>query len=144
MADINASNVRYAVAATTPRATPPSGGRRFRDGLGGGARALLAGVEGAAAFVPGAALATAAIRAPQGGSVGAVSAGLGEGAEAPGASPSATLPPLGDNLRLQVDQSLHYLQLQEQISSENRRFSALSNVMKARHDTAKSAINNIK
>lgn len=38
----------------------------------------------------------------------------------------------------------HYLLLQERISAENRRFTALSNVLKARHDTAKAAVNNIR
>ena len=37
-----------------------------------------------------------------------------------------------------------YLQLQEQISAENRQFSTLSNVLKARHDTVKNAIGNIR
>lgn len=40
--------------------------------------------------------------------------------------------------------NLFYLQLQEELSKENRRFTALSNVLRARHDTAKNAINNIK
>lgn len=40
--------------------------------------------------------------------------------------------------------NLYYLQLQEQISAENRSYSALSNVLKARHDTVKNAIGNIR
>jgi hypothetical protein len=40
--------------------------------------------------------------------------------------------------------NLYYLEIQEEMSRENRRFSALSNVMKARHETAKSAIGNIR
>lgn len=39
--------------------------------------------------------------------------------------------------------NLHYLQLQEGLQRESREFTALSNVMKVRHDTAKSAIQNI-
>ncbi len=40
--------------------------------------------------------------------------------------------------------NLYYLQLQEEISAENRSYSALSNVLKARHDTVKNAIGNIR
>ena len=47
-------------------------------------------------------------------------------------------------MRQSVDQNLMYLQLQEQMSAENRRYTALSNVMKARHETAKASINNIR
>ena len=37
-----------------------------------------------------------------------------------------------------------YLELQERISAESRAYSALSNVLKARHDTVKNAIGNIR
>jgi len=40
--------------------------------------------------------------------------------------------------------NLYYLQLQEQLSAENRAYSAMSNVLKARHDTIKNAIGNIR
>jgi hypothetical protein len=134
--------ITYTAVHTAPRVTPPPGHRRFREALGGGAQALLAGVEGAAAFVPGAPLATAAVRRPSGG-IGVPGAGPLASPEAP-AGPTGAVPSLVDGLQGQADQSLRFLQLQEQISAENRRFSALSNVLKARHDTAKSAINNIK
>jgi len=39
--------------------------------------------------------------------------------------------------------NLQYLELQTAIQEDNRRFSTMSNLMKARHDTAKSAINNM-
>ena len=39
--------------------------------------------------------------------------------------------------------NMQYLQLQNQLQADNRNFSTLSNLMKARHDTAKSAINNM-
>lgn len=40
--------------------------------------------------------------------------------------------------------NLEYLALQESMQSENRRFTTMSNLMKARHDTSKSAIGNIR
>jgi len=43
-----------------------------------------------------------------------------------------------------VAQSAQYLQLQDQMQRESRQYSAVSNVMKVRHDSAKAAINNIR
>ena len=39
--------------------------------------------------------------------------------------------------------NLQYLQLQENMQRESREFTALSNVMRVKHDSAKSAIGNI-
>ena len=40
--------------------------------------------------------------------------------------------------------NMQYLQLQQEAQEQNRRFKTLSNLMKVRHDTAKSAINNMR
>ena len=40
--------------------------------------------------------------------------------------------------------NIQYLDLQKQMQDENRQFSMISNIMKTKHDTAKSAINNIR
>ena len=40
--------------------------------------------------------------------------------------------------------NLQYLSLQQQMQTEKRKFTALSNIMKTRHDTAKNAISNIR
>jgi hypothetical protein len=45
---------------------------------------------------------------------------------------------------MQMSFSLQYLQLQEKMQAENRQFSTISNVMKTKHDTAKSTINNVR
>jgi len=42
------------------------------------------------------------------------------------------------------DMNLEMLALQEQVQQENRRFTTASNVLKARHDTVRSAIGNIR
>lgn len=39
--------------------------------------------------------------------------------------------------------NLEYFELQQSMQSDNRRFTTVSNLMKARHDTAKTAINNM-
>jgi hypothetical protein len=43
-----------------------------------------------------------------------------------------------------ADQNMQFLQLQQQMQAENVRYSALSNALKARHETAKNSINNIR
>lgn len=40
--------------------------------------------------------------------------------------------------------SIQYLAIQQKIQQENREFNLLSNVMKARHEAAKNAINNLR
>jgi hypothetical protein len=40
--------------------------------------------------------------------------------------------------------NLQYLDLQQDMQNENRQFTLVSNIMKTKHDTAKSAINNIR
>ena len=40
--------------------------------------------------------------------------------------------------------NLQYLQLQQEMQGENRKFTTLSNIMKTKHDTAKATINNIR
>jgi len=40
--------------------------------------------------------------------------------------------------------NLQYLQLQQQMSQENRAYSTVSNIMKTKHDTVKNSINNIR
>jgi hypothetical protein len=42
------------------------------------------------------------------------------------------------------EMNLYYLQIQEQVNEQNRSFSTLSNVLKAEHDTVKTAIGNIR
>ena len=40
--------------------------------------------------------------------------------------------------------NLQYLQLQQQMQSDNRQFTLISNIMKTKHDSAKNAINNVR
>ena len=40
--------------------------------------------------------------------------------------------------------NLQYLQLQSQMQQENRAYTAVSNIMKTKHDTAKNSISNIR
>ena len=44
----------------------------------------------------------------------------------------------------QMSFNLQYLQLQSQMQHENRSFTAVSNIMKTKHDTVKNSISNIR
>jgi hypothetical protein len=44
----------------------------------------------------------------------------------------------------QMSFNLQYLQLQSQMQHENRAFTAISNIMKTKHDTVKNSISNIR
>lgn len=136
------------IAPTSESRTMPG---RFETALRGAAAGLVHGVadgvELAAPFVPGGtvlsgavrtgarALATAATGSAGDGGVGAAAAGLG--GEDDLLSATRALQQQSQTFNLQ------YLQLQEGMQRENREFTALSNVMKVKHDSARAAIQNI-
>jgi hypothetical protein len=114
------------VAPTSERRAEPG---RFQTALRGAASGLARGVaatvELAAPYVPGGTVLSAAVR-------GAVAGGPDD--------------VLGATRQLQQEAqtfNLQYLQLQESMQRESREFTALSNVMKVKHDSAKAAIQNI-
>lgn len=83
----------------------------------------------------------------------AVTSGLSAATGAAGGGSSATgavgATGTGDasieaSLQQSQDMNLYYLQIQEAVNAQNRTFSALSNVLKAEHDTVKTAIGNIR
>lgn len=140
---------------TRERQTEPSGSARFGEVLRAGGQVLLAGVQAAVSTIlPGGETLCAAVREGVSAATrtSTASTGTGQRPDAPG---SATSPSVGsgsgsegsNELWAMTQQSqefnLMYLQLQEELSRENRRFSALSNVLKSRHDTAQAVIANI-
>ncbi len=119
---------------------------------------VLRGAEAVASVLPGGPVVAAAVHAPQSLASGSLSSsptgvgaplvprtGAGSVASVAGATPT-----VGDGSGVEsvlADSqafNLYYLQLQEQMSAENRQFSTISNVLKARHDTVKNAIGNIR
>jgi hypothetical protein len=133
---------------TRARQTPPTGSERFGEILRVGGRALLTGAQAALRTIPGGEVLSAAIREGSAAAEnGAASVGgAGERAAAPGepsASGGDSNNDLWDMTRQSQEFNLMYLQLQEELSRENRRFSSLSNVLKTRHETARSVISNI-
>ncbi len=145
------------VAPTTERKTEPSRfGATLRAAAAGLASGVASTVELAAPYVPGGTVLSAAVRSAA--SAARVrAAGFGPdpgtsavGAAAAGAGAGTGTPSDGDVLAatraLQQESqtfNLQYLQLQESMQRESREFTALTNVMKVKHDSAKAAINNI-
>lgn len=137
-------------APTASRVTPPPG-RPFKQVMDAGARAVVNGAESAVRRLPGGPVLAAAFR-PGPGGAGVNSATSAEGPT--GTSSSALEGGSGgaggagggveDTLQQSADMNLYYLELQERISAESRQYTALSNVLKARHDTVKNAIGNIR
>jgi len=79
------------------------------------------------------------------GALGATGAALGAGA--PGGAGGAAGGEAGgleSSLQQSQEMNLYYLQIQETVNAQNRTFSTLSNVLKAEHDTVKTAIGNIR
>ncbi|MFO0678949.1 MAG: hypothetical protein U0169_20645 [Polyangiaceae bacterium] len=146
----------------TPSAPRPTPGRvTFGEVMRAQGASLARGATSAITLLPGSPLLSMAVR----GSTSAAVAGrsplpapgnFGGGAvapferraEGPGTgAPSGAMP--GDagvegSLQNAQEMNLYYLQVQEQVNAQNRTFSTLSNVLKAQHDTVKTAIGNIR
>ena len=60
------------------------------------------------------------------------------------ASSEALRQAIEDMTKMSQSFNIQYLDLQKQMQDENRRYTLVSNIMKTKHDTAKSAINNIR
>jgi hypothetical protein len=133
------------VAPTADRKTAPSSfGATLRAAAAGAAEGLSAAASLLAPLAPAGMVLAGAVR------------GVAQSV-APGARGTlATAPPAaggtgsGDSfeaarLLQQEGQSfnLRYLELQERLQRETREFTALSNVMKVRHDAARAAIQNV-
>jgi hypothetical protein len=144
------SNVNLGPTAARTTAPPV---RPFDQVMKASASAIVDGAESAVVRLPGGAILAAAMRTPPdaGGSVSspvgpssAHPALTGVGTGAPAAVTPGGAPSLEHVLHQNADQNLYFLGLQERISQENREFTAVSNVLKARHETVKNAIGNLR
>lgn len=143
---------------TAPRTTAlPT--RPFQSMMNAGAGAVLSGAEAAVTKLPGGAVLAAAIRPNPTASFPGLSAVPGAATppapqtpegypastpSAPGATPSTADPSMESLLSQDANQNLYYLGLQERMSSENRFYTAYSNVLRVRHDSMKNAIGNLR
>lgn len=127
----------------TTRPTP-----RFRDLLAGGVDLLMSGAE-VATHVAAAPILAATVHDARASAVAALAGRPGGQLPAAGTAagvPAAANEPAALSNMLQDGQlsNTQLLVLQQQIQQENQQFSTLSNVMRARHDTAKAAVSNIR
>jgi hypothetical protein len=166
MSTIDRSRMNVLVQQTNQRVTAPPAGRQFSEALARGGQAVVRAAIAVAQHIPGADVAAAALRgagtsadpgmpaspgAPL--SAGGGSGSTGAAAEGPssvgtnaaaGAAGVAGVGGEADLLTRGQEMSMRMLRLQEAMSEENRRYTALSNVMHARHEMSKNAINNIR
>ena len=160
-----------AVATTAPRVTPtPPRAGKFAEVL---SRTVVRSAETAMRALPGAPLMAVAVRGVGGpgpslgvplsgtgsavmrngsaegpvaigqmggGVMGAAGGGLGGASGAVGGEAAN----IESSLAQSQEMNLYFLQVQEAVNAQNRSFTALSNVLKAQHDTVKTAIGNIR
>jgi len=142
--------------ATAPRVTPAPA-RPFQQVMSAGSAAIVNGAEAAVSHLPGGSILAAAMRpasslgsftGPPGlsatGPTGTAAPSVGATGMGGSSGTGAGDPSMQQMMSQEADQNLYYLQVQEQISQESRGYSAISNVLKARHDTMKNAIGNIR
>jgi hypothetical protein len=138
------SDGRMEIDATRPRQTERPA-TPFRSVLAGGVSMLMRGAEVATHVVGGPILA-AAVRDARVGTAAAiggapVAGGIAAGAAVPGSGATGTVEAM-----LQDGQAsnMQLLALQQHIQQENQVFTTVSNVMRAKHDTAKAAVSNVR
>lgn len=164
----NDNSVSLNVSSTTVRQSPRTDfGTQMRNGIAAGAGTVGSAVGVAAPFVPGGAVVSAAVTGAAGGlAAGGAYGGSGQSGVATGpdgipfGGPGLNTPQGGSGAQGGTQQdlldktkgmqemmasfNLQYLQLQEKMQAENRSFTTVSNVMKTKHDTAKSSISNVR
>ena len=76
--------------------------------------------------------------------LGGIANGDAIGAAAGGSSQTELMNATKDMQETQMSFNLQYLQLQSQMQNENRSYTAISNIMKTKHDTVKNSISNVR
>jgi hypothetical protein len=148
---IDSSTASVNVATTRKNEGPSAnaGPSPFRAVLASGTNALLTGAEVATGVLGGPVLAAAVREAKADVVSGIAGAPGGAGGGAAGAAASALANPGTEMASMHAMQkesqvfNLQMLALQEKVSQENRTFTTISAVAKAKDDTARSLINKI-
>ena len=123
---------------STVHSVPGRFERALRGAAAGMAEGVAAGLDLAAPFVPGGNVLSAAVRTGSAAALGDGTAAASAGSDGDVLSATRALQQQSQSFNLQ------YLQLQEDMQRENRTFSAISNVLKSKHDSAQAAIQNIR
>jgi hypothetical protein len=145
--DSSTASVNVATARKNEGPEANSGPSPFRTILASGTSALLTGAEVATGVLGGPVLA-AAVREAKSDVVSGI-AGGGGGGGAAGAAASALANPGSEMSAMHAMQkesqvfNLQLLALQEKVGAENRTFTTISAVAKAKYDAARSVINKI-
>jgi hypothetical protein len=144
------TDARLEIDATRARQTERPAAA-FRSVLAGGVSLLMSGAEVATHVVGGPMLAAAVHDARAGAARALDGTGPIRGVAGPAALPvagAAAAYPEMANVDAMMEQgqlsNLQLLTLQQQVQQENQQFSTVSNVMRAKHDTAKAAVSNIR
>ena len=141
------SDGRMEIDATRSRQTERPA-TPFRSVLASGVSMLMRGAE-VATHVVGGPLLAAAVRDARVGVGAGTSTGIG-GAPVGGIGTSPTVPGAGGPGTVEAMMSdgqasnMQLLALQQHIQQENQVFTTVSNVMRAKHDTAKAAVSNVR
>lgn len=120
------------VVHTRPRQTALPASRRFASELKHNVAEGVGSLLRVGGTIMGAALPRPSSSTTRGGEGSTAGSFLGVGDAGTAAGSSA------------MDQSMELLALQQQIQMENQRYTTLSNVLKARHETNKNAISNLR
>lgn len=125
------------------RQTPLPASRRFREALDEGAQRIVANAASLTGVSP---MSQSTTASSVGSGRAALSQGGGSGTSLPDLAPevggsggSASSSATG-----MPDDTMELLEMQRRIGAEQVHFSTVSNVLKARHDTAKSVVGNIR
>lgn len=140
------SNVQVSQTAQRTTAAPA---RPFQEIVRASASAIVASAEQAATRLPAGPILAAAIRpvagaaepTPGGAANVSPEGPTGTALSSPGSPAAAGLEGTLSNGSADITK---YLQLQDTMNRENQRFTAYSNILKARHETVKNAITNIR
>lgn len=130
-------NVHIAPTSTV-RTVPGRFERALRGAVSGLAEGVASSLDLAAPFVPAGNVLSAAVRTAGAAARGDATATVGATSDDDVLSATRALQQQSQSFNLQ------YLQLQEDMQRESRTFSAVSNVMKVKHDSAHAAIQNIR
>ena len=144
MNKVNDYQPRVAVSETAVRATPAPASRQFGEAFKRVGLGIIRGVEAVAGgLVPGGSALSSSLRGARGvgGGIGSIiqKSTSAESAESPGdAIADAATDTSGDTDPMEL------IELQRQVNNEQLSYSTVSNIMKARHDSAKQVTNNMR
>lgn len=148
---VSSVNVSHTAVRVTPEPAKP-----FKSVLNATTNAVLNGAEATVRRLPGGELLAAAVRPGGGGDGVFLGSSTGPSGGALGGNSSPTDPAgtgtastsgntgIESALAQQSQDTLYYLSLQQRIQDENRYYTTMSNTLKARHDTVKNSISNLR